>query len=318
MAYPYPIAFDIAIGWRTMARPALSAARALKLVNYLAAHPGEEFSMSELARNTGVNVASMHALLAVLSAEGYVTRDRSHKRYRLGLSPIAVGQAALEQHPVIARAREAGAELAGRLGLECLTGVVAGEEFLIVGEAGREERLHLRPRVGQRLPFTPPLGVLAAAFADDAGMEAWLDRLGPSASRATRAAYRRAAVRARERGYEIGLVTPTRQAIGEVLFSLGREPDDAELRARLVELVARLGRERHQLLEPAAGEHYLVDNISAPVFDADGALVAGVTLLGFDAPLSGPEVERVAADVLATATEITRASGGRPPPGDRL
>ena len=45
-----------------MARPALSAERALRVLNLLTAHPDESFTMSELARRLHVNVASMHAL----------------------------------------------------------------------------------------------------------------------------------------------------------------------------------------------------------------------------------------------------------------
>jgi DNA-binding IclR family transcriptional regulator len=292
-----------------MARPALSAARAVTIVNYLAAHPGEEFTMSDLARNTGINVASMHAVLAVLSDEGYVMRDRAHKTYRLGLIPIAIGQAALERHPMAERLRETTADLAERLGLECLATVTAGAELLFVAEAGSEERLHLRPRVGQRMPFMPPLGPMAAGIAGDAATEAWLDRLGPHVAPATREAYGKLAARAAKHGCEIGLVTPTRQEIGMVMFQLARDPHSPELGARLVELVAKLGRERHLLFDPRPGRAYAIDNVSAPIFDADGGFVAGISLLGFDEQLDGAEVLRYVDEVVGAAEWVMRESG---------
>ncbi len=92
--------------------------------------------MSDLARNTGVNVASMHAVLAVLADEGYVMRDPAQKTYRLGLSPIAIGHAALKRHPMIDHLREETADLAERLGVECVATVTAGGELLFVAEAG--------------------------------------------------------------------------------------------------------------------------------------------------------------------------------------
>jgi DNA-binding IclR family transcriptional regulator len=296
-----------------MARPALSAARALKIVNYLAAHPGEEYTMSDLARNTGVNVASMHAVLAVLADEGYVMRDRGRKAYRLGLSPIAIGHAALERHPMIERLREETADLAERLGLECVATVTAGGELMFVAEAGSDERLHLRPRVGQRLPFMPPLGAMVAGASGPLVLEAWLDRL-PGASQKTRGAYRRLAERAGRKGCEIGLVTPTRQAIGMVMFELGRDPQNPALATTLHALIAKLGRERHLLFDPRPGRTYAIDNIGVPVYDADGAFVAGFALVGFDEPFDGREVKRYAGEAMAAAARISATASAAPAP----
>lgn len=93
-------------------RRALSATRVLKVLDFLAANPGDADSLSDLARGVDVNPSSLYSVLNVLEAGGYVSRDPRTKAYRLGFSAIATGHAALGQHPVVQRARDRTTELA--------------------------------------------------------------------------------------------------------------------------------------------------------------------------------------------------------------
>ena len=294
-------------------RPALSGTRALQVLEHLGAHPGETFTMSDLSRALGINVSSTYSVLNALEERGWVTRDPRDKTYELGFTAIAVGLSALERHPVIELARERTARLARQLRLECLTGAIIGDELVIMAEAGRDDRLHLRPRVGQRLPNAPGISVLGAAYSGREGVEAWLDRLGPGASKATRDGYRRAAAVVRERGYEIGIETPTRERIGAVLAQLAADPQNRALAGRLSKLVARLGREDHQLFDPDPKVPHRVNNISAPLFAGQARCIGGLTLLGFDKPLHAPEIEQYTRILMEAAEEITISTGGRPP-----
>jgi len=298
-----------------MSRPALSATRAIGVLNHLAAHPDQGFTLTELAHGLQTNAASMHAVLATLSTHGYVVREQRRKTYHLGHSAIAIGQAALEQHPAIALASELTDELAETLGLECLAGTLVGRELLTVAAAGRPDRLHTRPRAGQRFPFVPPLGILAAAYAEPAELEDWLMALGPEASPGDRDRYRQAAASVRALGYEIDLQTPARQQIGLVLYELGRSPREPRLLAKLSQLVKQLAREPHQLLdpEPDPDQLFAIDNIQAPIFDGNGRLVAGLTLLGFDDPLPARGLDRYVKAITGAASHVTSVTGGRAP-----
>ena len=297
-----------------MARPALSAARAISILELLASHPGQDFTLSELVRESKINVSSLHAVLDVLSREGYVVRDSRRKAYRLGAGPIALGQAALDEHPAIKLARQAIEELAERLQLELVCGAVAGEHLLIAGEAGRPDRLYMRPRVGTRLPFIPPLGLLGVLYLEPAQQQAWLDRLGPSATAADRDAFITAAVGAGQRGYTIELETPTRQQIGMLMAGLARDPHALDLNAQLQDLVLQLGREEHTLTDPQPGQTYSVNNIQTPIFDNRGQLVSSLTLLGFDGPQTTDQIQQHLHTLLHTSENITRSTGGHPPP----
>ena len=296
-----------------MARPALSAERAIRIVDYLAANPGRGHTMSELARELAVNTASMHAVLSALLAAGYVTREPDRKTYRLGSSLAAIGQAALDDQPAIRRAREETSALAKRLRLECLASINVGADVIIVGEEGRPERLHYRPRVGQRLPFMPPIGILGAALMSDNERDAWLARMGPG-HEAEKDAFCRAGDAMRSRGVEIGLETPTRSLIGMLMVELAGDPRSPELLARLRELVAQLGRDDdHHLLEPQRGRTYPVNHISAPIYGPHRELLVGLTLLGFDTELSSEQIEEYTRILIGTCTDITLSSGGRIP-----
>lgn len=297
-----------------MARPALSAARAISILELLAAHPGEDFTLAELVRESKINVSSLHAVLDVLSRQGYVVRDRRRKAYRLGAGPIALGQAALDEHPAISAARQAIQELAERLQLELVCGAIAGEHLLIAGEAGRADRLYMRPRVGTRLPFIPPLGLLGAAYLDPAQQKAWLDRLGPTATAAERDAFITAATDAGRRGYTIELETPTRQQIGLLMAALARDPDSTSLNTQLQHLVLQLGREQHALTDPKPGHTYHVNNIQTPIFDHRAQLVSSLTLLGFDQPQTTQQIQQHLHTLLHASDQITRTTGGRQPP----
>jgi DNA-binding IclR family transcriptional regulator len=298
-----------------MPRPALSAARAARVLSFLASHPGEQYTLSELAREADVNVASMHSVLTVLSDEGFVVREPRRKTYRLGLATIGVGLAALDQHPAVARGRQVASELAETMGRECLFSVLTGTDVLIVAEAGSEERLYMRPRVGQRVPFMPPLGILAAGLLDDPAREAWLDRMGPAAGEAEKDAYREAALAARARGYAVDLETPTRQQIGLLMPQLAQDPRSPRLHAHLAELVNRLGHEEHQLGDPKAGATYAVNGIHAPLFDNQAQFIGGLTVLGFDEPVAADALEEYVQTITSAARTLTLSTGGLPPLG---
>jgi DNA-binding IclR family transcriptional regulator len=296
-----------------LARPALSAARALQVLEFLAAHPGRDFTLAELVRETDINVSSLHAVLAVLSREGYVVRDRRRKAYHLGAGPIALGQAALDEHPAIKLARQAIEQLAQELQLEVICGAVAGEHLLITGEAGRPDRLYMRPRVGTRLPFMPPLGLLGVPYLDAKEQQAWLDRLGPTATQTDRDNYMQAAVEAGARGYTIELETPARQKIGMLMGQLAQDHRSPALKTRLQDLVLALGHEDHTLAEPEPRGIYRVNNIQTPIFDHRAQLVTSLTLLGFDQPLRPNEINDYLHVLRNTADTITRTTGGHPP-----
>ena len=65
-------------------RPAPGVERVVAVLNFLAAHPDESFTLSELARRLDLNKATCHALLMPLTQAGYLLRHPTRMNYTLG------------------------------------------------------------------------------------------------------------------------------------------------------------------------------------------------------------------------------------------
>lgn len=173
-----------------MPRPAPAATRAAELLNLLAAHPTESFSLAELSRRLDVGLGSTHALAHALAEMGYVQRDPDDLSWSLGPLLVAVGDAAARRHPLIPKARAALHDLACRYGLRALLTALQGTRLLILHQVGTGVDRPPPPRsgtarttVGQRLPAVPPVGAVHAAHAGSEVQRAWLD-MAPSEHRA--------------------------------------------------------------------------------------------------------------------------------------
>jgi DNA-binding IclR family transcriptional regulator len=292
-----------------MTRPALSAARSVDVLNFMATRPGESFTLSELSRQFGISTASGHAVLQVLTAANYLVRDPVRKRYRLGPTLVALGHSALESHPAIDRARNEVRHLADSLQLECLAHIVCDQEVMILARAGRPRKFEFLPRVAQRLPLIPPVGAALCAWADERTKKEWLNRLGPIPEEEM-GRMEQAIEGIRARGYDVGLETPTRTEIGDLLARRAHENDAKEWQSTLVDLLKTLAHEENQIVGPIdPHKAYCVNHIMAPVVNIHGEVQVCLTVLGFETPLSGQEIQKVGA-VVVEAGALAGVAGG--------
>jgi IclR family acetate operon transcriptional repressor len=154
-----------------------SVERALELLEALA-EPGEAQGVSELARATGLPVATIHRLLATMVSRGYVRQDaRSHK-YTLGSHLIRLGEAAARDfaqfaRPYLAELMEASGETANLAMLE------DGQVAYVAQVASRHHRVRMFTEVGRRVhPHTSGVGKVVLAFRPRVEVEALLARTG--------------------------------------------------------------------------------------------------------------------------------------------
>src|SRR5688500_11080647 len=219
-----------------MARPAPAIDRCVAVLNHLAAHPSEQFSLSELARALDLNKATAHAMLTTLTDAGYLTRDNEQKTYGLGPALIAVGNAALASTPAARLAEPAMAALSADLDLECIASTAIGEEIVILARAGNARPLGINVQPGQRLPLSPPLGTVFVAWSGAEAIDRWLSHLGPEQGEADRERYRQALQTVRERGYSVALGGEGQQRLVQTLRDAGHEPGRGGDEYALVEL----------------------------------------------------------------------------------
>jgi DNA-binding IclR family transcriptional regulator len=155
-----------------MARPAPGADRSVAVLELLAAHPDERFTLSEVARRCNLNKATAHALLSALSARGVLLRHPEEKRYSLGPRLIAFGEAARHGYTAADFVPPVVEELAARTGHWARAWQVRGDQVLCVAQAGG-------PSIGGGptvLPLAPPVGTAVLAWSDAPTREAWLAR----------------------------------------------------------------------------------------------------------------------------------------------
>jgi DNA-binding IclR family transcriptional regulator len=287
-----------------MPRPALSADRALQVIDVLVAHPTQRFTLTELSRRTSINPASAHALLAVMLRAGYVQRHPDHKTYSLGPALVAAGETALEQLPALRFGRDRLVSLSRELELEVVLTSPTDDEIIFVARAGRASAYGLVLQVGQRVPLQPPLGSVFLAWSTDEKVARWLDRAQPALTSAAVDHHLHTLEAVRERGYSIGLESSARQGFGQAMV---------EERGSLADLLAALGRVPYQVEALEEQATYDVTMIAAPIFDANRAVVAALTLVGFAPGLPAAEITRVGTAVRNAAVVITKQAQGRLP-----
>jgi DNA-binding IclR family transcriptional regulator len=287
-----------------MPRPALSADRALQVIDVLVAHPTQRFTLTELSRRTAINPASAHALLAVMLRSGYVQRHPQHKTYTLGPALVAAGETALEQLPALGMARDRLSSLSDELQLEVVLTSPTDEEIIFVARAGRPSAFGLVLEVGQRVPLQPPLGSVFLAWSAEAKVARWLERAEPALTDEDVDHQRRTLAGVRERGYSIGLESSARQGFGLAML---------EERDSIADLIAELGRVPYQLEVVEEQATYDVTMIAAPIFDANREVVAALTVVGFAPGLPASEIVRVGTTVRNAGVVITKRSQGKLP-----
>jgi DNA-binding IclR family transcriptional regulator len=174
-------------------------------------------------------------------------------------------------------------------------------------------KFEVLPRVAQRLPLVPSMGTALGAWADEATKKDWLDRLGPIPEEQM-ARVTRAIEGIRTRGYDVGLETPTRKQIGDLLSRHAHEAIPMEQwKPMLDDLFKTLAHEENQIVGPIdPHREYLVNYIMAPVTNAQGQVQVCLTVLGFEAPLSGDEIRKVG-EVVVQACTLAGVAGREEP-----
>ena len=283
-----------------MSRRALSATRAADLLNYLAAHPDESLTYSELSSRLGINQASTHNLLMALTECGYLSRDPKNRTFSLGAALVAIGDAALRGNPIIDEVRVGMGRLARELDMGAVALVRAGGDALCISRAGPRRARVEPPEVGQRIPVIAPLVSVFVAWAAEEEVDRWLRR--GSLSEDDREKAREILERVRKRGYSVALEVPGRRRLGGLIADLAEDPHSAELQDQLRETIGELGRGSYQLREED-GLKQSVSTITAPVFDRHGEVSVAVSLQVFAEALDPSGVAAIGDRLL----ELTRS-----------
>jgi DNA-binding IclR family transcriptional regulator len=285
-----------------MARRAPAVERSIAVLNFLASQPDDRFTLSEIARNTDLNKATLHAILGALTESGFVLREEERKTYGLGPALVALGGAAVEANPAVQLAIPHMDGLSNELGLDCVASTAIENQIVILARTSSRKPFGINVEPGQRLPLAPPLGTVFIAWSHQTHIDRWLAKVGPSASKADIQRYRQAVDTVRARGYSIGL---------------GGEPvpksRDHKRPRTLEDNVRSIRVDEYALIELDHSARYQLNHVGAPVFDATGKVALALFLIGFQGDIAAGEVPRYAERLRYACTAITEKIGGREP-----
>lgn len=126
-------------------------------------HPA--WSLSELARATGLNKTTTHRLLAALEREGMVGRAAGGERYVLGPEIVVMGGRALRANNLRAVARPELERLAEATRETASLEILSGGEMLVIDEIAGGHLMSGVPDLGSRWPLhASSTGLAALAF----------------------------------------------------------------------------------------------------------------------------------------------------------
>ena len=282
------------------------------MLNFLAAHPDEAFSYSQLSQRLQVNLASTHNLLMALTECGYLTRSPSDRTFSLGPALVALGDAALRKNPAVDEARVQMRRLSRELGLETLAFVRAGSDALCIARAGPTQVPGKTVRVGQRVPLMAPLSSVFVAWAPGDEIEQWLLRGGTPRREQRR--QREVLTRVRERGFSVALEVAGRRQLGELLRALAEDPRSEALRREMRDVIHELGLGRFQLGEDGVDSHG-ISTLTAPVFDRQGQVELAVALSVFERRLSARAIDALGERLLHATRAISTLGASDASPG---
>lgn len=295
-----------------MVRPAPGAARTVTILNFLSERPSSAFTLTEIARATGLVMASTQTALSELASAGYVVRHAAHKTYSVGPLLTVFGHAARTRYPAIGLATREMERLSREFGREALLAVATDDEAVTIARAGRRHARSLE--VGQRVPLVAPLAASFVAWASEQQIERWRGEPA-SVHPDLQSFYEQILVTTRLRGYSVVVETKPRvQTITDAVAWAAAHPEPTtrqELQRALSSLVPVDGPGPDLM-----SDHTLaVRSIGAPVFDAEGRAMLSISMSDLPDLMGATELARWGSRIRDAATTVTKQTQGALPVG---
>lgn len=288
-----------------MARPALSASRGLDIIELLASAPQRGFTLSEIVNLAGINIASCHAILSLLTERGYLIRSPDQKSYVLGSALIAMGQVAVRSQPMVARAQRVAEDLLAELGVPVMLCTVAGEDILAVLSLEDETGGYAGMRVGERVPLVAPSGTPFLAWASEEAVDAWIARHTGPRDDALVAEWRRDLFLTRQRGYQVTMQSGG-PSISSIMAEMASNRRVRDYKGEVQRLVNSLD---HHMCQPEViveDAVYDVLLIASPLFDENGEATFNICLGGFPNKLTGAQLTAYAEKLVNACLQVMR------------
>jgi DNA-binding IclR family transcriptional regulator len=137
-----------------------------RAIRVLFALQGERrLGIAELASRLQLPPSTVHGIVKSLAAHGFVTQDVSSGRYQLGHAVLRLGNVYLDTLELRSRAVPWSEELVRRSGMAVRTGVLAGDDVMIIHHVPRPDGSRQMAEIGIVIPaHASALGKAQLAF----------------------------------------------------------------------------------------------------------------------------------------------------------
>lgn len=280
-----------------MTRTPPGVRRVVSILNFIAEHPGQSFTLSEVARALKLSRATCHGLLSGLVEAGYLYRTPD-KAYLLGSALAMIGRIADAHSSPLRAAQPEMRILADELDVVCAA-IFRDHNDVVVHEraASRSHLGSLVPR-GMRMPLRPPFGGIFFAWLPPADAEAWLDQLTPPPPPEFRKQWRAGMVFARTHGFQAS----EHKTHSSSLASSDWFFDDAQVDPPV------------NLINDLKGDkNYRLASVTAPVFDGKSKPAFILSLVDFNGTYRGRQIAHIGNRLRSACDRITTFIGGRQP-----
>jgi DNA-binding IclR family transcriptional regulator len=285
--------------------------RVIALLDHFVAHEGGRYGLSELARALDMSKPTCLGIVTTLVDSGHLVCDPATKTYSLGPAFITVGQLARQSFPAGDIAAPLLSDLGQRYGAACTASTVINDQIVVLASTAPPGGRPPVP-VGQRYPFAPPVGLMYVLWSTDAAFEGWLAK-PPTLPVTLDTAHLRAVVaECRSRGYLVEGLTETGRRLHSLMAGVAAYDLPQQVRELVGELVSNLGERVYLGADLSARGKHPVSVLAAPTYDADGIQELVLTLYVGDA-ITGAEIARRGAALVAVADAVTAEVGGRRP-----
>jgi DNA-binding IclR family transcriptional regulator len=272
--------------------------RIVAILNFLAGHPEQAFTLTEISKSLRLSSATCHALLGALSETGYVHRTVG-KTYVLGPALSRVARASLEPALVMQVTRPEMRLLADEFDVVCSAYHLKDGQVAIFERASALSHIDWHSPQLHSIPVAAPVGGLFMAW-DEAAWDAWLASANPPVEAAEQARLRASQRFLQAHGFTFGERTV---------------PISGPEQARRLQNQYALT--DHGLGEIEADRHYDLAYVAAPIFARPGIVSFGLSLAGFTAPIAGAMIDQMGRKLRAACDRVGAFIVGKnyPPPG---
>ena len=273
-----------------MSRSTPAVHRAAMIIKFMADHPGQSFTLTELSAALAISGATCLGVLNALVGEGLLIR-MADRHYALGPALVRVGNAAQQQLSPLLSAHPEMRRLADQYDVMCSAFTLEGHQLVVRERTSSASHAGFAANIGNA--FTPQPHSVAVFFAWSSAEEcdAWLSGCTPAPTPGQIAAMQLRMDFAREYGFVLIVqraVSGMPYVLADVVYSL--ENRDLPLRS---------------LDDLSGSDPFQINSIMAPVFDSVGNVAFAMGMTGFRRPQSGDAVMRIANQLKQACGRVT-------------